>query len=348
MNCHRFARMGALWIVLLSVLWMGGLLSARAADQKPNLKKYSAALSYVKKEQPEELNLGSVTFSPAQLLSILNAMPDGGSLHFSTVWNNCAFTDASKSIDLRKISKTPARADLEAIAALCRQCKTINLCGDHAPSAQVTTALAAQYPDIRFAWNVRLGRTRYQLSSLASAYSTYRKNYPDTVTEKDMEALKYCPDMKALDVGHNEIKKLNFLHHVPDLEMLILADNPIKDITPLGGLEHLQYLELFSTQVTDLTPLANCKELLDLNIAYTSITSLKPLDDLPNLERLWAIHCNKLPKAEINRFKATHPNCQVNFGGSAWQWRDHPRYTHYRWCLKHGRWIPFDQPLPSN
>ena len=48
-----------------------------------------------------------------------------------------------------------------------------------------------------------------------------------------------------------------------------------------------------------------------------------------------------------------HPTCEVDFkiSNSATNtekpWRKHPRYKHYVWCLKHGKWIPFEEELPK-
>ena len=305
-------------LVMLCVLLLGGLMAAsatQAATKKEKKYTYSQALAYIKKNQPATMNLGQVSFTPEQLLTLKNAMPKGGTLNFTTTWENVKFGSGSKSIDMRGIRKTPTKAQLKAIVQVCPKCTLINLHCRRAPANSVMGALADQYPHVRFGWTVSLGG-KYSLSSLDSAFSTLIGSRADPrLNDKDMENLKYCKYLKALDVGHNRLFSLDFLKYVPNLEMLIVACNHLTDITPLAQLKHLQYLELFTNKVTDLTPLKECTELVDLNIANTRITSLEALDGLTRLRRLWAISCEGLSRQEISRFKKLHPACKTRFPG---------------------------------
>lgn len=331
----------------LAVCLLLGCAPARAA-KTPNLKNYKQALNYARQKQPDELRLDGVAFTPTQLLSIRNALPKESAFSFSTTWNGCAFTDRTTFADFRKIRKTPTGSELEAVVKLCPDLKKISVFGSRSPGNKAMGALADKYPDVDFEWKVRI-RAEYSLSSLATTFSTFIGDIDDTrLNNEDLEVLKYCKHLKALDLGHNNLYNLDFLKYTPDLEMLIVACNHLTDITPIGELKHLRYLEIFTNKITDLSPLANCTELLDLSIANTRITSLKPLDGLPKLERLWAKDCKNLSKSEIQRFRKAHPEMKTCFSGykTHWSWRVHERYDHYRWCLKNNRWIPFEEPLP--
>lgn len=350
MRVKKWMAAAALGFAVFVLLAAGSAPALAASAKAPNLKNYQQALNYVKTNKPQELRLEGVKFTPTQLLAIQKAMPEGGAFSFSTTWNNCKLSDTTVTADLRKISKTPTSAELEAIVKLCPKLKKINLYCSRSPGNKVMGALANKYPQIDFEWKVHI-RAEYYLSSMATTFSTFIGDSKDTrLNNEDLEVLKYCKHLKALDLGHNNLYNLDFLKYTPDLEMLIVACNHLTDITPIGELKHLKYLEIFTNKITDLSPLANCTELLDLSVANTRIKSLRALDGLTHLERLWAKDCKSLTQAEIKHFKEAHPDCLVCFSGEKthWSWRKHTRYDHYRWCLKNNRWIPFDQPLPKS
>ena len=348
MQRRRWTHFAAACIGCLAVWLCLGCAPALAA-KTPNLKNYKQALNYARQKQPDELKLSGVSFTPTQLLAIRSALPKEAAFSFSTTWNGCSFSNRTVNANFQNIRKTPTSAELEAVVKLCPNLKKISVYGNRSPGNKVMSALSDKYPDVDFEWKVHI-KAEYSLSSLATTFSTFIGDSSATrVNSEDLEVLKYCKRLKALDLGHNNLYNLNFLKYTPDLEMLILACNHLTDISAIGELKHLKYLEIFTNKIVDLSPLANCTELLDLSIANTRVKSLKPLDQLPKLERLWAKDCSFLSKAEINRFKKAHPDCLVSFPGSKthWSWRKHERYDHYRWCLKNNRWIPFDEPLPT-
>lgn len=340
-------RVTALVLAALSAMLMllpsGGLAEAMTF---PNAGK---ALSYVKANQPMELTLEGVKFTPAELLKIRNAMPEGATLHFSTSWGKAQFTDETEDLDLT-VRGTVTAADLEALIALCPRLKRIDNSNHRTPSNKEMIPLIEKYPDIQFEWVVRIGYS-YYCSTMDTAFSTFQE--PNTTTRlssEQLENLKYLPRLKALDVGHNRIKTLDFLQYVPDLEMLIIGDNFVQDLTPISNLKHLQYAELFSNHFTDISPLTECTELLDLNICHNDVTDLSPLDHIDTLERLWATMIYKMPEEEKARFKEVHPNTLTDFSSThptGNGWRKHERNKHYIWCLRHKTWIPFNEPLPT-
>ena len=86
-------------------------------------------------------------------------------------------------------------------------------------------------------------------------------------TPASAASLKYCTDVKYLDLGHNEIlTDISFVRGMPDLEVAIFAINNISDAGPLADCTKLEYLEINSTNITDLTPLSNLTGLHHLNI----------------------------------------------------------------------------------
>ncbi len=191
-------------------------------------------------------------------------------------------------------------------------------------------ALRADFPNIKVVWFLRMGR--WSLKTDAVAFSVLIYDYSHKrLTSEDIEVLKYCTDLQALDVGHQAITDLSVIgDYLPDLRILILADNLISDLTPLSKLKHLHYLEFFvNWQISDLSPLAECKELVDLNISHNGLISdITPLLDLPILERLWLEH-TAVPQDQVQLLRETYPNATIidqGYGSVDQGWRSHPRY----------------------
>lgn len=344
MNVSFFRRFSAFVLVLVC-------LSCTAFADVQSFQSVSEAIRYIRKNQPSELTIENVKFKPTDLIQIRAAMPEGSVFHFTTNWGKVQFSDTDTEIDLTVRDSGASDADFQALIDLCPDLKLIDNSNHHAPNYKFMIPLIEKYPDITFEWEVWLGKNHY-CSTKATAFSTFNEPFdPDALTSNQLYArIRYCYRLKALDLGHNELKNLDFLEFLPDLELLIVGDNQIKDLTPIAQCKHLKYAELFSNYFTDLTPLASCTELLDLNICYCPVHDFSPIDGLENLERFWATMIRGLPEEEKTRFQEVHPNTEVDFKGSHATtngWRKHPRYKHYIWCLRNKTWIPFDQPLPT-
>ena len=190
-------------------------------------------------------------------------------------------------------------------------------------------ALRDAYPDTKFVWRIYLGRWSLRTDAVAFSVLIVRFDYT-RMTSKDIEVLKYCTDLQALDLGHQAITDISVIgEYLTDLRILIVADNRITDLSPLANLPHLHYLELFMNQVRDLTPLAQCRELVDLNISYNpGLSDITPLLDLPVLERLWMVSV-AVSQEDTDLLRETYPNTIISTwgdGSTDQGWRTHPRY----------------------
>ena len=210
--------------------------------------------------------------------------------------------------------------------------------------------LAAAFPDIEFGWTMRIGD--HWVRTDATAFSTLHNNRSPQHTERNFANLKYCKNLLALDIGHNQVKDLSFLYDLPNLKVLILACQiELRDITPIGSLKNLEYLELFKNDIHDISCLKNCTNLIDLNLCFNRIKDWTPLLGLSKLERLWLFNSNNwsdeypVDKQVVNELKAALPDCHVDeksystMGG----WREHERYYVIYHMFKHGEYIPFDR-----
>ena len=336
--------------VFAVLLALCGLCVAARADSAA-FKGLNDALKYVKKNQLSELTIESGKFKPSELIQVKNALPEGAPFHFTVNWSNIPYSDGTTDLDLTALNGAVKVEDLEALIVLCPNIAHIDNSAKRYPSNKEMIELIDKYPSVHFDWMVSFGKGHYCATN-ATVFSTM--NPPSSgkeLTSAKLELLKYCPDLKALDLGHNDVTTLDFLQYVPDLELLIIGQNHVKDITPIGQLKNLQYAELFTNPFTDLSPLANCTELLDLNITNCQTPDLSPLDGLQKLERLWANMIKKLTDEEKERFKSVHPDCLVDFqpshAATVDGWRKHIRYRHYIWCFKNKKWVPFSEEIPG-
>ena len=185
------------------------------------------------------------------------------------------------------------------------------------------------FPNIRIDWVVHLGKWSLRTDSVAFSVLIYKYDYK-RMTSQDIQVLKYCTELQALDLGHQAIEDISVIgDYLPNLRVLILADNKIKDISPLAKLKHLHYLELFMNDITDATPLAECREMVDLNISFNyRFSNIDGILDYPLLERLWLIS-DRISADSYNRIREVYPNVKLvttGTGSTNSGWRTHERY----------------------
>ncbi len=194
--------------------------------------------------------------------------------------------------------------------------------------------LTARFPDVSFGVTLRI--SHHSVRTDATAFSTLHRTSSDPHKSQVFEALKYCKNLQALDLGHNAITDISFLRDLPNLKILILACNKLTDISVLAELEQLEYLELFKNSISDLTPLTGLSNLKDLNICFNAVEDWKPLESMTFLERLWvyrsAIYADKtirLTDEVVDALKKALPDTEVNSTSYSTQggWREHHRYT---------------------
>lgn len=181
-------------------------------------------------------------------------------------------------------------------------------------SNEAMAQLRDDYPDIKVVWRVFFGNY-HCLTDTEMIWAT-----GGSVNDTSSKVLKYCTDVKYLDLGHNLMTHVDFLSYMPKLEVAVLAISWIEDITPISACTELEYLELFSTRVTDFTPLAQCTHLKHLNVSHSVNTSnlaiartdISPLYDLPELERFYCTMSN-VPQEQQDEMIARHPDCEIEF-----------------------------------
>ena len=211
-------------------------------------------------------------------------------------------------------------ADLEAALPYYPKLKKVVM-SDCGLDNETMDALNKRYENIHFIWTVSVGKVRVRTDTLFFApVKTDQRVY-----EGQMDNLKYCPDIIAVDVGHMALKTCDWVEYMPNLQYLIIADTGISDITPLATCKNLIFLEMFQTLCRDYSPLLECTALEDLNLCYT-FGSAEPVRKMTWLKRLWwdGIRYNDTDIGE------DLPNTEVNLDsgsstGGGWREGDHYR-----------------------
>lgn len=210
--------------------------------------------------------------------------------------------------------------------------------------------LTSRYPDVKFGWTIHIWGKRggHIVRTDQTAFSTLHGDCYSHSTEQ-LEVLKYCTELRALDLGHNRIQDISFLSGLTKMRVLILACNGIKDISPLANMPELEYVELFSNKIRDLSPLTGLTHLMDLNLIYNRVPDTTELLKMPHLKRLWVAHCiPNLKGKTLNALYEALPDTQVIVNGEPTQngWRDHPHYDVLQRMFQSGEYIPFEDSWP--
>ena len=144
-----------------------------------------------------------------------------------------------------------------------------------------------------------------------------------TVNDMNNDCLKYCTDVKYLDLGHTMITHCEWARNMPNLEVVIMGDCNLKSIEPLRECPNITFLEIFSSKVTDLTPLEDLHNLQYLNISNLRINDITPLYGLDHLIKVNST-MNNIPQEQVDEFRRLQPQCVGTF-------LDHGNPTGYDW-----------------
>ncbi len=291
---------------------------------KPLPDGLSAALSHFK--SLTNVDLTGTGADVGTLIELKKSFPSVA-FHAEVELGGETFDSDVEEIDLN--SKEVGDFDLFfASAALFNNLKKIEMCDCGFSNEQMET-LRDAYPNTKFVWRVYLGKWSLRTDAVAFSVLIMAYDEYERMTTEDIQVLKYCTDLQALDLGHQDVSDISVIgDYLTELRILILVDNKVTDLSPLAKLKHLHYLEFFVNRVNDITPLASCRELVDLNMGYNGITDITPLLDLPLLERLWFEH-TLVSARDVQLLKETYPNAtiiSVGEGSVDQGWRAHARY----------------------
>lgn len=265
-------------------------------------------------------------FNPVEQTALAEEFPDVHFLWEVTILGK-KYDSETEDLDLSDKKELTADMMRQAIP-LMKGLKRVDM-SDCGSTNEELAALREEFPGVKIVWRIHM--LRWSTKTDAIAFSDLIRDYDyQRLTDEDIQCLKYCTDLQALDLGHQAITDISVIcDYLPELRILILADNKIKDLSPVTKLKHLHYIELFvNPNLKDVSPLGECKELVDVNISYLDINDISALLDLPLVERFWIEHTH-VPENQINQLRERHPDATVISVGSGsvdQGWRTHPRY----------------------
>lgn len=286
----------------------------------------------------EEIDLTGCGCSIEELLAIQEAFPNTSIRTNLTLYGKEFSTDA-ELLDFSGISIKDT-SQLEQAIPLMTNLKKVDMC-DCGLSNEAMDALNKRHENVQFVWRIhfsvyslRTDATYFCASDLPSNGYVAMK-----MTDADLEPLKYCTDLIALDLGHMYYTDLSFLENMPNLKYLILVEARFHDISPIGKLKNLVFLELFVNTFTDLSPLLECPNLQYLNIGYTRGYDPSPLLEMTQLKMLW-YPGNTMTDEMIAQIKEALPNTQIHMphwdtdGSTGAGWRETDIYYEMRDIFK--------------
>lgn len=281
------------------------------------------------------------SWSEQQINSVLSALPGVTVIGPVTAFGQ-TFDGVAEEIDLSK-TKLSSTEEVEALLAKLPFLTKCVMC-DCGLNDQQMEQLCSAHPGVKFVWIIEIGKRKLRTDAIGfstknpSKYTNpnssdkYNESVKKAVRlrEGDIEALKYCTDLEALDLGHNYLTNNDLLviSKLTKLKVLILADNKITDISVLTTLKDLEYIELFMNKIPDLSPLCEMPNLRDVNVCNTGASDLTPLFQLTGAKRLWYA-MNPFSREQAKALKEALPDCVCNYttrDETGEGWREDPRY----------------------
>ena len=242
----------------------------------------------------------------------------------------CGVTVSSldREIDLSGHKMKDRGAAVEAALPCFSRLEKVVMC-NCGVSNEDMDALNQKYEDIRFVWMVdilwaaiRTDGEFFTPYAASGVVQTHRR--------AGLKNLKYCPDLIALDVGHNHTRDLSYLEVMPHMKYLIIVENYVDDMSLIGNLSELKWLEMFQCSVRDISPLVNCTALEDLNICYITAPGDNVYETLRRMTWLKRLWCSgtRMNRKQLAALREELPDCEIwcrtgdESTGSTWRYSE--------------------------
>lgn len=234
-------------------------------------------------------------------------------VEYSVPFGDAAVSSLETELDLAGAGLQSA-AELEEILPFLPRLTHIRLI-DSGLDDLTCRALADKFPERDFVWLLHFGYWNVPtdllcFSTLVASSDQYR------YTDEDFAPLfKYCRHLRALDIGHNDIRDLTLIGELRELQVLIIADNPnITDITPLANLTELEYLEIFTAWfVEDFSPLAQLHKMKAIDLAFCKkMDNMDFISEMPELQMCWAPY-TAMTQETMDGYVEQYPDVNFRF-----------------------------------
>lgn len=321
---------------IIGTLQIGGVKAPLGDSELDLTGMNTAAMSELEKALPYFENLEKINFGTDEngytglkdVSEFTTAHPEFKVKYHFTVWGKKVSLHAKK-LDLNHIQMDDQGKQVRDVLPYMPDVTFLDMDFCDVDNEHMA-AIRDDFPDIKVVWRIWFGsyysvRTDVEKILASAPLNGGMLNPENTV------ALKYCTDLKYLDIGHNDdLQDISFISYMPNLEVLIIMWGHITDISPIADCPKMEFLEIFTNNITDLTPLEDLKEIKHLNICNNpNMDDITPLYGLSTLERLWIGRANRIPPEQVEKFMELNPDCDVKFvpcdPHDGWRWGV-PRY----------------------
>ena len=238
----------------------------------------------------------------------LQTFREGMLVNYTTKYFGVSFSLADEVVSFNKKNLKKKVNDLKELLPYLRNVKRVDM-ENCSIDNETMAALRDEFPQPKLVWRVKVGGYTVRTDAWMIKFSAGGSR---TLTDTDCKDLKYCREIKYLDLGHNKIHHMDgFVPYMPDLEVCIMY-NPMSNINGIEQCPKLEFFECYSCNLHDLSPLAACTELKHLDVCFNAITDITPLYGLTKLERLWISRNDGIPEEQFEKFHELVPNCVVN------------------------------------
>ena len=263
----------------------------------------------------ESIDLGSEESSPHLKLSdvgILQQCRSDVCFEYGFSLYGQPVSTANTELDLSYIKVDDEGAAVsDAMAYMPRlQLLDMDSCG---VSNEAMAKIRDAFPNVKVVWRIWFAE-KYTVRTDTEMILASKPDVGGIMSIENTEALKYCTEVRYLDLGHNpDLETIEFVRYMPKLEVAILAMDYWSDCSPLAECPELEYLEIQTTKVSDISALSGLTKLKHLNICYLfDLTDISPLYGLTQLERLWIGCLTPIPDEQIEKMQELAPDCVIN------------------------------------
>lgn len=320
---------------------------AKADEDTLDLSTENVSAGYLeetlKHRKPTEVTLGKTQIEPEELIRIQKTYPDTELRYSLDLFGETVENTIEELLLSEREFPDEDFAALQSVLSCFTKLKKLEMCHTGRTDEEMY-ALQQAYPDVKVVWTVKLGK-KWELRTdtvyFSTKHSPQERHRKNRLTTEDIQVLRYCTDLEALDLGHHSIDDISVLSNLKKLRILIVVDNKVSDLEPLRDLKELEYLELFLLKVKDVSPLADHPKLKHLNLAHNRLkgVDLSPLYTDTALERLWINSCGLTAEQKAGLQQAL-PDCRMEFKeyeSTGAGWRTGPVYEELREIFQYGK-----------
>jgi len=248
---------------------------------------------------------GTTNFTPADVKLLVDILP-GVTFHYSFQLFGKTVNTADERVEFKNTYiGNEGIPEIRAALDILTNC-TYFLLDNCGIDNEVMAQLRDDYPDTKVVWRVYWAYF-HALTDVEMIHTT------EKLDDENVEVLKYCTDVKYLDIGHNRgLHNIDFVNYMPKLKVAIVVDSWIYNLEPFANCPELEWLEIVAcSNITDLSPLANCKNLKGLNMSCVhKVKDLSPLFGLEKMERLY-LGNHQVPADMVQAAREAMPNTWI-------------------------------------